>query len=455
MSNSPAISQFPASRGLPLPVRRKSWLASLWTGAVLLFPFMDIFLSRYTFQLFPGPLGYGPFLCFYALLPVFLFRYPFPSRVMLTLLAVGAVGASGWLTGMISGGDFLKVFGSLLLPYLYYGYLWQYLDLDVRRAFGIYLKGATFIAGFGLFNFVDYVLGAGMGDLFKSLLSIQYSPAAWGIRIASTLGEPTYFANTIAPAGLFVIYRLFFADAKMIVHLEEAGLLLSRRSAWIILIALVFTYSTMAYLGILLAATFILLFQGQTRIALLLPLVFYGFFFFAQQIPEVNERLEGILNADQVSEENIHGSSAILYNHAIITWENFQRNPLYGSGLGTHAEATVRFNILGDTMNAAYGEFNATDASSMFLRIASELGLFGVVLTLYFLFTHYFRVAPETVTHDQLIFKLVSAACLVTIILQLLRQGNFILNGFPFFVYGYYYARRQYDLSLHKNITVG
>jgi hypothetical protein len=447
MSNSPAISPFPADVGLPPRVRRKSWLASLWAGAVLLFPFMDIFLFRYTFQLFPGPLGYGPFLCFYALLPVFLFRYPFPSRVMLTLLAVGAVGASGWMTGMISGGDFLKVFGSLLLPYLYYGYLWQYLDLDVRRAFGIYLMGATWVSGLGLFIFVDHILGLGTSGFLRSLLSLQFTPAVWGIRITSTLGEPTYFANTIAPAGLFALYRLFFADTTIKTHLQGAGLLLSRRNAWIILAALVLTYSTMAFLGLLLALTFVLIFKGQLRAAFLLPLAIYGFYLVAQQIPEVNHRIEGILNADQVSEENIHGSSAILYNHAYITWENFQHNPLFGSGLGTHTEATRRYTILEGTFSDAYSTQNAQDASSMFLRIASELGLFGVMLTLYFLFTYYFRVSPNAFTPDQLIFKLVSAACLVTILLQLLRQGNFILNGFPFFVYGYYYAHRQHRLS--------
>jgi hypothetical protein len=39
---------------------------------------------------------------------------------------------------------------------------------------------------------------------------------------------------------------------------------------------------------------------------------------------------------------------------------------------------------------------------------------------------------------------MISAAFLITILLQLFRQGNFILNGFPFYVYGYYFAWKQF-----------
>ena len=85
---------------------------------------------------------------------------------------------------------------------------------------------------------------------------------------------------------------------------------------------------------------------------------------------------------------------------------------------------------------------NAPDASSMFLRIASELGLFGIVLVLFFLITHYFIV--DTADREGLVLKMISAAFLVTILLQLFRQGNFILNGFPFYVYGYYFAWKQF-----------
>jgi len=423
-------------------------LSSIIRWAILLFPFIDIFLFRNSFLLFPGPLGYGPFIAFYLLLPVFAVRYAFPFRVVFTVLLFGAIGASGVLTGIVSNAEFIKVFGSLALPYLYYAYLWKHLELDVRKGFSLYLKGAIFVAALGLLTFVDSIVGFGLYGAFRSILNITYVPANFGIRISSTLGEPTYFANTIAPAGLFAIHRLFFMENATKEKLEQWGMLLTRRSAWIILAALVLTYSTMAFLGLLIATSFILLLKGQIRTLILLPLAIGAFYFVGTRIPEINERIKGILNADQVAEQNVHGSSAILYNHAVISWENFQRNPLFGSGLGSHAAATKRFNSLAGTLNESYGEFNSTDASSMFLRITSELGLFGVIMTFYFLFSNYFRASANTSTPDQIILKLVSAACLTTIILQLLRQGNFILNGFPFFVFGSFYAKQQFRKSL-------
>ena len=60
---------------------RESWVSRAWSFVLVAFPFIDIFLFRYSFILFPGPLGYGPFLCMYLLLPVFVMRYRFPVRV--------------------------------------------------------------------------------------------------------------------------------------------------------------------------------------------------------------------------------------------------------------------------------------------------------------------------------------------------------------------------------------
>ena len=417
-------------------------LQRLGTFCLIAFPFLDLFLFRYSFRLFPGPLGYGPFLCMYALLPFWVLRFRFPFRVALTLGLVGLVGSSGVLEGIVTSGEFTKVFGSLVLPYLYYWYLWQYLGEDVIRGFRLYLKGALIVSMVGLLIFLDSLFPVGIYAAFSAFLKINLTPAVFGIRIASTLGEPTYFANSIAPAGLFALWRLFFRQPDFDSYLQDRGLWLKRWQALAILVALVLTYSTMALVGLLVSFALILLIKRQLR-----TMLFSGFLVLltvtiARTVPEINERLVGLRNATEVAETNVHGSSAILYNHAVITWENFSRNPWVGSGLGSHPVATKKYSILRDTTAFAYAEQNAPDASSMFLRIASELGLFGILLTLFFLRTQYFKV--QLYDHEGLVLKLISAAFLVTLLLQLFRQGNFILNGFPFFVYGYFFAYQQF-----------
>ena len=417
-------------------------LQRLGTFCLIALPFLDLFLFRYSFRLFPGPLGYGPFLCMYALLPFWVLRFRFPVRVALTLGLVGLVGSSGVLAGIVTSGEFIKVFGSLVLPYLYYWYLWQYLGEDVIRGFRLYLKGAFIVSMLGLLIFLDSLFPVGVYAALSAFLKLNLTPAAFGIRIASTLGEPTYFANSIAPAGLFALWRLFFRQPDFDAYLQDRGLWLKRWQALAILLALVLTYSTMALVGLLVSFALILLIKRQFR-----TLLFSGFLvlltaIIARNVPEINERLVGLRNATEVADTNVHGSSAILYNHAVITWENFSRNPWMGSGLGSHSVATKKYSILRDTTAFAYAEQNAPDASSMFLRIASELGLFGILLTLFFLRSQYFKVQ----FHDRegLVLKLISAAFLVTLLLQLFRQGNFILNGFPFFVYGYFFAYQQF-----------
>lgn len=412
-----------------------------WTFCLVAFPFLDVFLFRYSFRLFPGPLGYGPFICMYALLPFFVLRFRFPIRVALTIGLVGLVGSSGVLNGIVQPGEFVKVFGSLVLPYLYYWYLWQYLGEDVIKGFRIYLKGAVIVSVIGLLVFIDSVIPFGFYSTLNSLIHLSRTPAAFGIRISSTLGEPTYFANSIAPAGLFALWRLFFREPQFDYYLKEHGLWIERLPALIILAALTLTYSAMAFVGLLIAFVLILLIKRQLRTILFASVMLFGLFTAAQSIPEIRQRIEGLQNASRVADTEVHGSSAILYNHAIITWENFRRHPLTGTGLGSHAIATKKYSILGDTTAFAYSDQNAPDASSMFLRIASELGLFGIVLTLYFLRAHYFKTNIQN--HWGLLFKLISAAFLVTILLQLFRQGNFILNGFPFYVYGYHFAWKQ------------
>ena len=421
---------------------RESWVSRAWSFVLVAFPFIDIFLFRYSFILFPGPLGYGPFLCMYLLLPVFVMRYRFPVRVALALAIVGLVGSSGVLTGIVEQGEFIKVFGSLILPYLYYWYLWQYLGEDVVRGFRLYLKGAVIVSVIGLLVFVDAILPFGFYGFFNSILRIAKAPAAFGIRISGTLGEPTYFANTIAPAGFFALLRLFFGESGLALRMKEQGLWLSRKAAILVVLALALTYSAIAFTGILISVGLHLIIKRQLRTLLVAPVIIFGLLSLVRSIPEINQRIEGLQNASNVESQDVHGSSAILYNHAVITWENFRRNPLFGTGLGSHAAATEKYSVLRGTYHNEISEMNAPDASSMFLRIASELGLFGVVLTLLFLGKNYFIVDPSN--REAMVLKLISAAFLVTIILNLLRQGNFILNGFPFFVYGYFFAWKQF-----------
>lgn len=406
-------------------------------NAIIILCFIPIFLFRYTFILFPGALGYGPFIAFYLLLPIFLIKYKLPFRELAWVVFVLIVGASGAMTGAIPNGIYIKVAGSILLPYVFYAYVWRHFDYNIERLFTIYLKGAYVVSVLGLLLFVDSFLGNNLLNFLQLFIYLDTIDASIGIRLASTLGEPTYFANVVLPAGVVAMFRL--------VVKSQSGIgiaYLTKRKSLVFILALLLTYSAIAFLGLFLGGILLLLRHGAVRYAIIIPFILIFARVVIFQVPELEDRYQGVLSVSTEEKQtgDFHGSSFILFNHAYITWMNLKENPLFGTGLGTHPIATEKYSLGNKGVEYHYRTQNAQDASSMLLRIFSELGLFGGILVFIFLKRNFIPRVPE----DSVLW-LISTAIFVTIVMQLLRQGNYILNGFPFFVLGYVFTRHAFN----------
>lgn len=407
-------------------------------NAISILCLLPIFLFRYTFILFPGPLGYGPFIAFYLLLPIFILKYRIPFRELIWISFVLIIGASGAITGIIATSVFIKVAGSIMLPYLFYAYVWRHFDFNIEKVFSLYLKGAYLISIIGLLLFIDFFLGQNLIHLFQQFIYIDSIQATFGIRLSSLLGEPTYYANVVLPAGIVGMMRLVRKRGEEM----GAGLdFITKRRASIIILSLLLTYSGIAFLGLLLGGVLLLLRHGAVRYALVIPFVLIVARIIIFQVPELEERYQGLVSvsSEKTQTGEFHGSSFILFNHAFITVQNLKENPLFGSGLGTHYLATEKYSLGNKGVEFHYRTQNAQDASSMMLRILSELGLFGGFLVILFLYRNHIPRVPE----DPVLW-IISTALFVTLIMQLLRQGNYILNGFPFFVLGYVYTRHEF-----------
>lgn len=407
-------------------------------NAISILCLLPIFLFRYTFILFPGPLGYGPFIAFYLLLPIFILKYRIPFRELIWISFVLIIGASGAITGIIATSVFIKVAGSIMLPYLFYAYVWRHFDFNIEKVFRLYLKGAYLISIIGLLLFIDFFLGQNLIHLFQQFIYIDSIKATFGIRLSSLLGEPTYYANVVLPAGIVGMMRLVRKRGEEM----GAGLdFITKRRASIIILSLLLTYSGIAFLGLLLGGVLLLLRHGAVRYALVIPFVLIVARIIIFQVPELEERYQGLVSvsSEKTQTGEFHGSSFILFNHAFITVQNLKENPLFGSGLGTHYLATEKYSLGNQGVEFHYRTQNAQDASSMMLRILSELGLFGGFLVILFLYRNHIPRVPE----DPVLW-IISTALFVTLIMQLLRQGNYILNGFPFFVLGYVYTRHEF-----------
>ena len=81
---------------------------------------------------------------------------------------------------------------------------------------------------------------------------------------------------------------------------------------------------------------------------------------------------------------------------------------------------------------------NSKDANSLLLRIISETGLLGLFFLIFILFSGIFTM--NTLNNLEYI---VSVSLLLIIILSLIRQGNYFLNGLPLIFILFYYNRNR------------
>ncbi|WP_305549656.1 hypothetical protein [Sediminibacterium sp.] len=277
-----------------------------------------------------------------------------------------------------------------------------------------------------------------------------------GIRINSIFSEPSSLGIAIAPAFFVSIYQLLLRTNDFI----------SLKKCIVIVICYCFSFSSLAFLGIFFSIVLITLNFGAVRYFLLaIPISVFLFFTAYNNATEFKVRVDGIkeLFVDNILDEakagenrpakvkriqsflkRVHGSSFVFYNNYYIAKKNFIKNPIFGTGLGSHEFAYDKY-----TLNKLIGgiyQFNTGDANSLFLRTLSEIGLFGAVFLILFIFKYF--VSYDLNGHEDNVYWVISNALLVLILLTYIRQGNYTYNGF--FLYGWLYF---YNLKNYKDYT--
>ena len=200
------------------------------------------------------------------------------------------------------------------------------------------------------------------------------------------------------------------------------------------------TFSSVAYIGVFISLLILLINLGFIRYVLIFtPIIIGSYYYLYNNVKEFRDRVDGLddlYGGEATSAFQVHGSSFVQFNNYHIATENFKRNPLFGTGLGSHEIAYNRYSLA-----RYYGgvyEFNKSDANSMFLRLMSETGLYGLIFIILFI-VRFFVLKKNDQTDQEL--WLISNAALVAIILQLFRQGNYTYNGFMFYMWMYYFVK--------------
>ncbi|MEZ4800754.1 MAG: hypothetical protein R2809_13455 [Flavobacteriales bacterium] len=394
--------------------------------------FISIFISSYIFFRYPFEF-YISYVVFIALFPIFFVKYGVPRAPVLLFIPILIAGVTYCAIGLNTYGQFFKIFIGFFSSVLFYHYVVELFNFDLKLLFKYYMKASYIMALIGIFQLLSFWIGFRYGYDFRWLLNKWgFVPGGLGIRVNALFSEPSYFAATIAPAFFVSVYNWTAKDAIFI----------TRRTSLIIIVAYLITFSSLGILGIFLTVLLLLINFGFVRYAIVfIPLAVVVFKYSYENVDEFRDRYDStieIFSSGNYSSYDINGSSFVLYNNYHVALENFKRNPFFGTGLGSHPVAFDKYSLT-NLEGAVEIDFNKMDANSMLLRLMSETGLYGLFIYLFLLVKCWiFKKAT-----DENEVWVMSNGLAAVIILYLIRQGHYFLNGFPFFVWMYYYVAKD------------
>lgn len=406
---------------------------------------LSIFLSSIVF--FKSPFeGYFHYLIFVLYLPFFIKRYGYPTPVLqllfipfLSSLVCTLINENTWF-------NFIKIFVGMLMSCSFYYYVLVHYKFDTVKLFRLYIKGCIIVVVIGIVQVISYKIGFAPGYNYKWLLNKWgvVLGGVVGIRINSIFSEPSQFAIMISPAVFVSIHHL----------LTGSYIFLTRKWCMFLLFVAILSASSTGYLGMLFSIIIIVInFRRFFDLLIVSVIGFFAVLLLYFNVEEFKSRVDASLNIYQEEEltiDDINSSSFVQYNNFHVASTNFMEHPVFGTGFGSYPLAYEKYSLTKaeDFLIKNGFEFNAQDANSLFLRVMAELGLVGVLFLLIFTFKCF--VVKDDVGSDHVSW-LISGAVLVLILLYYLRQGNYFLNGFPFFMWLYYYTfinRRTYLNSL-------
>ncbi len=394
--------------------------------------FITIFISSYVF--FKEPFeAYVSYLAFVIFFPIFFTKFGLPRWPVLLFFPLLFSGIVNVAAGQNSSTMFTKIFVGFFASVLFYHYVIQVFHFKLKELFKYYMTGAFIVSLIGIFQLLSYFVGFTPGYNYTWLFNKwSFTEGGVGIRLNSVFSEPSNFALVIAPAFFVSLHNVWTKKTLFIIRWQSI----------IIILAYILTFSSVGIIGIFLCIIFFLINLGVLKYSIIfVPILTFSFDFAYESIPEFRERLDGtfiMFETKNYKSYDIHGSSFVLYNNYHIALENFKLHPLFGTGLGSHPVAFDKYSLTNLT-GAVDIEFNKMDANSMALRLMSETGLYGLFVMFFILFKCWiFKQRAASEEH-----WVMSNGLALIIILYLARQGHYFLNGFPFFLWMYFYLAKD------------
>ena len=302
---------------------------------------------------------------------------------------------------------------------------------DLKGLFKIYLNIAVLVGAIGLIQELSYLLNFKFGyDFYYIIPNWKTSISQSGfLRINSILPEPASFCYSMMPA--FFVSIISFS--------RNSFRFLTKWKSLIIISSFFLTFSTIGYIGIVISLFLLMYNYRKIRYVFAgIIIVFVFVFFLWNNISEFQVRIGDSIDmlTGKANLETVNLSTFALFSNALVAYNSFKDSPIFGSGLGSHKLSYYKYiNDIVD-INKISTFLNVDDANSLFSRLLSETGLFGIVIFFYFLFK--FHLSKKRDESNYL--WIINNAILAMFLIRLIRCGHYFINGFFFFFWLYYFA---------------
>ncbi|MFH1612137.1 MAG: O-antigen ligase family protein [bacterium] len=303
---------------------------------------------------------------------------------------------------------------------------------NVVKLFKIYLNISFIMALIAIFQEINYLIGFKYGYDFSFFISkYRLDSTDFGLlRVSGIVSEPSQFAISMMPAVFISMVNLITFKKLFINNFKNL----------IIIISVLLTFSSLAYIGFLLCLIMILFNLKNSKYVITFMLLFVLLISISVNVPEIKERFSGLFSVFTTGFglENLNLSVFAFASNTLVAYQSFIKNPLFGSGIGSHPISYEKYiSKFVDINKEEIKEIifiNAADANSLFLRIVSELGLVGMGILFFFIFKFYISRKKDS------FLWIISNAVLSLLLVKLIREGHYFYNGFFFFIWLYYFT---------------
>ena len=375
--------------------------------------------------------------------PIFIIKHGIPKFLLKIFFLPFVVGIIHVLLNNNLPFTFIKITFGLFSLLIFYYHTINHFKFDLISIFEFYCKGTWVLCLIAIIQIVSFYIGFVNGYDYSWVLN-KWGFVRGGIigfRVNSILSEPTYLATVLAPSVYVSLKNL----------ISKTNFIFNKFQSIVIILVSILTTSSIGYFGILLSFLLVTKTFRLRYVIIGFVVTISGFNIAYNYVSDFKQRIDsakGLWLDSNFNISNTNNSSFVLYNNLHIALKNLAEYPLFGTGLGSHETAFKKHTLTRSLIQYDF-EFNVKDGNSLFVRLCTETGLVGLFLVLFFI-VKCFIYKNKYDNQELFVNTIISQSLFVLLVLVLIRQGNYMLNGLPLMFLIYYYNFKQYNDKIER-----